>query len=207
MRPLFLAAALCASLHAVAASAQPASLPAPGSRVRVATPLYVNEYPMLRGSRWVAGTVLRADSASLTVRADGVGADDELVLPVSSIAQLQVSGGRMGVGESLRRAGVRGAVAGVAVASVALLFGKAIDHGPGDDSDQSVPDRECDVVCQVISPRDGRVLRNEAVAASGGALLGLAFGLRARERWVPVRVAGMALAMDAAGIRVGVRAR
>jgi len=182
MLRLSLAALLTVAITASAAPCQQRIEVAPGTRVRLTVPTFVDGVAVNRSATTSIGTVLGIDSTSITARMENGGAVQ--TLPFNVLTHLEISRGRVPVDESSSRGVVRGALigGGLAVGTYALytlvqiVAREAGAPNCDDASDEFCLERDDDTDAPLA-------LEIMGGATLGGALIGFTVGSLKRERW------------------------
>ena len=185
---LSLAALLAVAITASAAPCQQRIEVAPGTRVRLTVPTFVDGVAVNRSATTSIGTVLGIDSTSITARMENGGAVQ--TLPFNVLTHLEISRGRVPVDESSSRGVVRGALVGggLTMATYALYYlvqvhsNKTLEKICEDFEDESdCSKRGAPYALEIIGG-----------ATLGGALVGFTVGSLKRERWERVRPRSLA---------------
>ena len=183
MLRLPLAGLLAVALTASAAPCQQRIEVAPGTRVRLTVPTFVDGVAINRGAVTSVGTIVGIDSASITARLEKGGVVQ--TLPFNVLTHLEISRGRASADESSSRGAVRGALigGGIAVSTYALYrVLQVVAKEAGKDADCRDEEKtfceDTDEMPYVLELIGGGIF--------GGALIGFTVGSLKREHWVRV---------------------
>jgi hypothetical protein len=180
MLRLSLAGLLAVALTASAAPCQQRVAVAPGARVRLTVPTFIDGVAINRGAVTSVGTIVGIDSTSITARLENGGAVQ--TLPFSALTHVEISRGIASRNDASRRGMIRGALigGGLAVSTYALYTLVQVVAW-------EVADPECDPEVPEFCPeRETEApLALEIIGGgiAGGALIGFAIGSQKREQW------------------------
>jgi hypothetical protein len=177
---LSLAGLLAVAITASAAPCQQRIEAAPGTRVRLTVPTFIDGVAINRGATTSVGTIVGIDSTSITARLENGGAVQ--TLPFNVLTHVEISRGRLSAREGSRRGAVRGALIGGGIAASTYALYRLVQVA----SDE-LAKSNCDfVLIECPAKTDtGVPLVLEIIGGgiAGGAVVGLAVGSQKRERW------------------------
>lgn len=174
------AALLAVAITASAAPCQQRLEVAPGTRVRLTVPTFIDGVAINRGATTSIGTIVGIDSTSITARLENGGVVQ--TLPFNVLTHVEISRGRLSAREGSRRGAVRGALIGGGIAASTYALYRLVQVGS-----EELAKSNCDfVLIECPSKTDTSVpLVLEIIGGGivGGAVVGLAVGSQRRERW------------------------
>lgn len=171
----------------------------PGDRIRLTVPAQNNGRFVPGTGRWVVGRLISLDSGRVAMKVEGQGEESEYTVPFTAIQDFQVSRGGITTGQGRARGMTLGAATGAGLAGVLMGFGYLIS-GPVEDGEI------CDSECELVGWSAERGLRNGAIGAIGGGLLGMLIGGRSKEAWSDVRDRRVGLVLTPGSLSVSVPA-
>ncbi|CAA9347575.1 MAG: hypothetical protein AVDCRST_MAG68-4028 [uncultured Gemmatimonadetes bacterium] len=209
LRYSLLAAALVLVTAGTSGAQERAPAPAPvaaGARVRITVPVFVDGYELSGGRATPrVGTLMGVDSTSVTVRLDRDGS--LLTAPLRGVSHLEVSRGAVTAGEGRSRGVRRGAMMGAGVGLVGAAVFTLIEFAQDDFNEQTCGGEFEECANNDAAFKPATFALSTGVGAAAGAVIGLALGARARERWERVPVGSLRVGTAGAGTRVGVSLR
>jgi hypothetical protein len=180
MLRLSLTALLAVAVTASAAPCQQRIEVAPGTRVRLTVPTFVDGVAVNRSATTSVGTIVGIDSTSITARMENGGGVQ--TLPFNVLTHVEISRGRVSAGEGRRRGAIRGALIGGGLTASTYALYRLVQVG-SDELAKSNCDFvliECPAKTDTSIPL---VLEIIGGGIAGGALVGVTIGSWKRERW------------------------